>query len=370
MVAGLRVLARSAVLALGLATAAEAEPPAERPALSFSDLPGWAGDDHAAALAAYRRTCRRNSPVCRAAGRAAAKGGEEPRLFFESRFRPVEVSASGFLTGYFEPEVPGSLESAGAGSMPLLARPAGLVMKPKRSPKGWPEGLVAARRTAKGFEPLPDREGIETGALGMEARPLVYVDPVDAFMIQVQGSARIRLADGRVLRVGYDGKNGHPYTAIGKVLAEKLDVPPAGMTADRLWSWLKAHPDEAPAIMRANRSFVFFKPIRTDGSQGPVGGADIPLTAGRSLAVDRRAWPYGTLVWLEGELPRPEGGAAPLRRLTVAQDTGTAIVGRARGDLFFGSGARAGAEASLVRTPVRWIVLREKLPAPARRRGR
>lgn len=342
--------------------------PGERPALSFTDLPGWAGDEHVSALTAYRRTCGRRSRICNAARRAAQKGGDAPRLFFETWFTPVEVSAAGFLTGYFEPEVPGSFEPTPAYPAPLLARPAGLIMKPKRSPRGWPADVIAARRTARGYEALPDREGIETGALGREARPLVHVDPVDAFMIQVQGSARIRFSDGRVLRVGYDGKNGYPYTAIGKVLAERQGIPPAEMTADRLWAWLKAHPDEAPAIMRANRSFVFFKLTKTEESQGPVGGADVVLEAGRSLAVDRKAWAYGTPVWLAGEIPRPEGGTAPLRRLTIAQDTGTAIVGEARGDLFFGSGARAGAEASLVRSPVRWFVLREKRPPAAARR--
>ena len=331
-----------AVLALlGWLACAPAAGAAEK-APSFADLPGWAGDDHAAALAAFLRTCRGGRALCAAARAARDAGGAAPRLFFESWFEPAQEQ-QGFLTGYFEPEVPGSLTPDAAHPTPLLTRPASLAG-------------------------LPDREAIEAGALGAAARPLVYLDPVDAFMVHVQGSARIRLGDGRVLRVGFDGKNGHPYTAIGKVLAEREGLPPSEVTADRLWAWLKAHPGKAPEIMRANHSYIFFKRVGTEAALGPVGGAGVPLTAGRSLAVDRRARPYGTLVWLEGELPQPEGGTAPLRRLAVAQDTGTAIVGPARGDLFFGSGERAGAAASLVRHPVRWVVLREKPQAKRARR--
>lgn len=353
-----------------LVTAAEAAPEA-RPPLAFSDLPGWAADDHASALLAYRRTCRRGTRICTAGKRALEKGAGAPRKFFETWFRPVEVSPAGFLTGYFEPEVPASDAPSPDHPVPLRARPTGLVMKPEPEPKGWPEGLLAARRTETGYEAFPDRQGIETGALGDDARPLAYVDPVDGFMIQVQGSARLRFADGRILRVGYDGKNGYPYTAIGKTLATQEGIPPSEMTADKLWAWLKANPDKAPAIMRTNRSFVFFKLMTTEPNQGPVGAAGISLEAGRSLAVDHRRWPYGTPIWLEAELPRPEGGTAQLRRLTIAQDTGAAIIGEARGDLFVGSGDRAGAEASLFRHPVRWVVLRETpRPRPGRRAGR
>ena len=280
------------------------------------------------------------------------------------------MAASGFLTGYFEPEVPGSLAPSTIHSAALLARPASLVNAPHPPPPGWPEGASAARRLATGLAPMPDRAAIEAGALGAEARPLVYLDPVDAFMVHVQGSARIRLGDGTVLRVGFDGKNGQPYTAIGKVLAERENLRPAEVTADRLWAWLKAHPDEAPAVMRANRSFIFFKIVGGDAREGPVGAAGVPLSAGRSLAVDHRLLAYGTPVWLDGELPGQDGAATPWRRLVVAQDTGTAIVGPARGDLFLGSGDRAGAEAARLRHRVGWVVLRPKRSVARRGRRR
>lgn len=288
--------------------------------------------------------------------------GTVARSFFERWFEPVEVSARGFLTGYYEPELTGSLRPDGLFRTPLLARPSDLVAQPASDlPPGWPPGMTAARRTASGYEPLPDRAAIEDGALGEAARPLVYLaDPVDAFMVHVQGSARIRLADGGTVRVGFDGRNGHPYTAIARVLAEQEGLKPAEMTADRLVAWLRAHPDRAPEIMRANRSYIFFRQVEGAPNDGPVGAAGVPLTAGRSLAVDRTAWPYGTPIWLDGELPQPDGSSETLQRLVVAQDTGAAIVGTARGDLFFGSGAEAGARASLTRHPVRWVFLRPR----------
>lgn len=359
-----------ALLACGLAVGLAAGPAQAGPARAdpaVAALDGWSTDDHRAALKAFAAGCRQapSDATCRAALRITPADGAAARLFFETRFEPVPVDDRGFLTAYFEPEFAGSLRPDTTYRYPLLGRPRNLVVIERGPrPEGWPDGMTAALRTPAGLAALPDRAAIEDGALGPSAAPIVYLaDPVDAFNVQVQGSARIRLPGGRAIRVGFDGRNGHPYTAIARVLAEQEGMRPADLTADRLWAWLKAHPDRAPAIMRANRSFIFFRrlPERTGG---PVGAAGIPLTPGRSLAVDRGAWPYGTLVWLEGELPQPGGGRVPLRRLLVAQDTGAAIVGRARGDLFVGSGEAAGRLAGLVRDPVRWVVLR---PKPAAR---
>ena len=362
-------LAALVLLAAPTAIAQERALPANFTLLSFGDLPGWSDDDHAAALRAYHRGCKPTALLCREAAQALGRKGTAPRAFLEARFDPVEIQDPGFLTGYFEPEVQGSLNPTPAHPTPLLAPPLGLALKPVTTPAGWPEGMAAARRTATGFAAMPDRGEIETGGLGREARALVYVDPVDAFMIHVQGSARIRLDGGEVIRVGFAGRNGHPYTAIGKVLAEREGLPPAEVTADKLWAWLRAHPDKAPALMRENRSYIFFRRLAARADEGPTGAAGVPLTAGRSLAIDRTKWPFGALVWLDGTLPRPGGGSEPLRRLVVGQDTGTAIVGRTRGDLFVGSGPEAGATAALLRHPVRWIVLRPK-PDPAARRLR
>jgi membrane-bound lytic murein transglycosylase A len=349
-------------------------------ALSFADLPGWESDDHAAALRAFGRTCEpilagKLEPVAsnpdnlRSACRTARDVPAEPdkaRRFFERSFEPVEVvpaSGAGFLTGYFEPEVEGSLEPSAAFPTPLLARPDDLVsFAPGEGGPGLDPRLAAARRTSAGLEPYPDRAAIESGALGARARPVAFVrDPVELFIIQVQGSARLRLPDGSTLRVAYDGRNGHPYTSIGRILVERRHVPLAEMNLERLTSWLRDNPAEAAEIMRRNRSYVFFR--RADEiapGDGPIGGAGIPLTPMRSLAVDRSIWSYGLPVWLEGELPRAGEGAEPLRRLMIAQDTGTAIVGPARGDFFFGSGPEAGTRAGLLRHPVRFVVLRPR----------
>jgi membrane-bound lytic murein transglycosylase A len=349
--------------------------------VAFDDLPGWTSDDHAAAFAAFQRSCDaifRDDPalrpaepgsqhlraICGKAATLAPSGAEDTRRFFEQSFAAFEVipdTGRGFLTGYFEPEYDGALEPSAAFPTPLLARPDDLVtIAQGETLPGVAPGLQAARRTeAGGYEAYPDRAAIETGALGDRARPIAWVrEPGQAFIIQVQGSARLRLPDGRTLRVAYAGRNGHPYTSIGRILVEEGRMRKDEMTLARLMGWLAANPDEARDLMRRNRSFVFFRAAdELDHADGPIGGAGHPLVAGRSLAIDRNVWSYGLPIWLEGELPLTLTTSEPLRRLMVAQDTGSAIVGPARGDFYFGSGAEAGVRAGLLRHPVRFIVL-------------
>jgi membrane-bound lytic murein transglycosylase A len=275
------------------------------------------------------------------------------------------ASGRGFLTGYFEPEYPGSLTRTAEFPVPLLARPEDLVTVAQGDVlPGLEPGLQAARRTASGFSPYPDRAAIEDGTLGELARPIAFVrDAVEAFVIHVQGSARIRLADGRIVRVAYAGRNGRPYTSIGRILVDRSHMLLADMSLERLMGWIRAHPEEGREIMRQNRSYIFFRIADELGaSDGPIGGAGIPLTAGRSLAVDRAIWSYGLPFWLEGELPLSAGGSEPLRRLMIAQDTGTAIIGPARGDFYFGSGPEAGTHAGLLRHDTRFVVLSPKPP--------
>jgi membrane-bound lytic murein transglycosylase A len=352
--------------------------------VAFADLAGWTQDDHAAAFAAFLRSCEAVAAGRPALRPAAATGddlravcaaalespGVDARAFFERRFEPFRIvppSGQGFLTGYFEPEYEGSLTPDAAYPVPLIARPADLVTIPQgESLPGVEAGLQAARRAAAGYEPYPDRAAIEDGALGALAEPVAYLrDPVDALVIHVQGSARIRLPDGRIARVAYDGRNGHPFTAVGRLIVEAGHVPLEEMNLARMTDWLKAHPLEARALMRRNRSYIFFRLApELDPREGPIGGAGLPLTPGRSLAIDRRLWSYGLPFWLEGRLPRPDGGFEPLARLMIAQDTGSAIVGPARGDFFFGSGPDAGTRAGLVRHPTGFVVLRPKRSLP------
>jgi membrane-bound lytic murein transglycosylase A len=304
----------------------------------------------------------------RACTAALGPTGPEPgdgvaaRRFFEEAFAPFEVvppAGRGFLTGYFEPEYEGSLTPSDTFPVPLLARPGDLVTVPQGESLPGLDGLQVGRRTADGHEPYPDRAAIEDGALGGLAQPVVYLrDAVDAFVVHVQGSARIRLPDGRTVRVAYAGRNGYPFTAPGRVIVERGHVPLAEMNLERLTAWLRANPEEGREIMRLNRSYIFFRLAdELSSNDGPIGGAGVPLTAGRSLAVDRSLWSYGLPVWLEGEIPGADGAPEPLARLMVAQDTGTAIVGPARGDFFVGSGLEAGSRAGRMRHPVRFVVL-------------
>lgn len=390
-VAGLTAQAAGPAWAAEPAWAAGSEPEtiggARLDRRAFSDLPGWTADDHLAALRTFGRSCAALTAEVEGGLQAAcarrptvAETPEDARAFFETWFEPFEVvpaAGQGFLTGYFEPEYEGSLEPAPGFAAALLARPDDLVPVPagktlpgldpgRLDPELWAAGRAAVRPTPDGFEPYPDRAAIEDGAISARTRAIAYLrEPAEAFIVQVQGSARLRLADGRVVRVAYDGRNGHRYTSVGKLLVEGGQIPRAEMSLERLMAWLKANPEPARDLMRQNRSFVFFRVARElDPSDGPVGGAGHPLTPGRSLAVDRTLWSYGLPVWLEGKLPTAGGGTEPLRRLMVAQDTGGAILGPARADFFFGTGPEAGTLAGLLGHPVRFVVLRPRALSP------
>jgi len=349
-------------------------------ALSFEDLDSWANDDHAAAFGAFLRSCsvldgrapelrpaqapeRHLAAVCRAALKNPNLSRPEARRFFEAHFQPFAVvphSGQGFLTGYYEPEFRGSRTPDSRYRVPLLARPDDLVTIPQgETLPGIDKGLQAARRTEKGYEPYPDRAAIEDGALGSLAKPLVYLrEPGEAFIIHVQGSSRIRLTDGSVMRLAYAGRNGRPYTSIGRLLVQRGEMDLETMTLARLMEWLKDNPGPARELMRQNQSYIFFREAdELAPEDGPIGGAGFPLVPGRSLAVDRQLWAYGLPFWLEGRLPLTLERSEPLRRLMIAHDTGSAILGPARGDFFFGSGEEAGIRAGLLRHATRFVVL-------------
>ncbi len=337
--------------------------------LGFESLAGWNDDDHLAALRAFERSARTlaggresarpaqpASPeliaTARAALRATVAAERDARLFFETQFRPFRIvpeQGAAFLTGYYEPRVPGSMVETDEFRWPILARPADLVtFAPDAAPSGFPEGVSGARRLGDGSHvPYADRAQIEAERLD----PIVWVqDAVEAFLIQVQGSAQVEFPDGRRARLAYDGRNGLPYTSIGRILIDTGEIAESAMSLSSLKAWLRIDGERGLKLMRRNRSFVFFKLVDDfDPRLGPVAGAGVALTALRSIAVDRTIWAYGLPFWIDAELPWADETARAFRRLMIAQDTGSAIVGPARADLFFGSGEAAGARAGAIR---------------------
>ncbi|WP_293867925.1 MltA domain-containing protein [uncultured Alsobacter sp.] len=348
----------------------------------FRDLPGWDADDHAAAFTVFRGGCetllgtdpvlRPGLPppagllkICREA-LAEPPVGADSRSWFEARFKAWRVKpaeGSPFLTGYYEPEIAGSTTRSEAFPIPALGRPDDLVtLRPGEAPAGLDPTLQAARRTPEGLRPYPDRAAIEDGALDGKGLELLWLpDRVELFLAQVQGSARVVLPDGGVRRLVYAGRNGWPYTSIGRVIVAEGHMDLETMTLAKLKAWLRAHPDDARRIMRLNRSYIFFALGEgMDPAAGPIGAASVPLTPWRSIAVDRTLWSYGLPVWLDLDLPTPGGSTRSFRALTVAQDTGSAILGPARADLFCGWGEEAGVVAGQVRHRPGFVVL---LPA-------
>ena len=356
-------------------------PPRLEP-LDFDSLAGFDDDDHLAAFRCFARSARTlvepgprgraarpASPALIAAARAAldsdVAGGAAARRFFATQFRPFRIkpepAGGGFLTGYYEPCVMGSLAATDAFRWPILARPPDLVtFAPGEAPADFPEGVSGARRRGDGsLLPYDDREAIERE----RRNPIVWVrDAVEAFLIHVQGSAQIAFPDGAHARLAYDGRNGLPYTSIGRILIETGEIDERAMSLAKLKAWLReaglGEGERGLELMRRNRSFVFFRLVEDfDPRLGPIAGAGVALTPLRSIAVDRALWSYGLPFWIEADLPWEEAAASPFRRLVIAQDTGSAIVGPARADIFFGSGDAAGARAGAIRHEGAFAVL-------------
>jgi membrane-bound lytic murein transglycosylase A len=347
---------------------------------------GWRDDDHAAAFRAFRAGApliAAAAPKTRALGidgfrlqhvariALAADGviaRDTARAFFERHFAPYRIAAKGFVTGYYEPEVAASRTRTESYVVPLYRRPHDLVDVPDADrPAGWDPDIRFARKTEDGLRPFFDRAAIEGGALAGRGIELAWLEsPVDAFFIHVQGSARLRLAEGGTMRIGFDGKSGHAYTSIGRLAVERGLLALANADKDGLEAWLKAHPGEGQALMRTNRSFIFFRETDLAEAEGPMGAASVPLTPFRSLAVDRTLHTFHAPVFVDAPaLDDPQRGDSPFRRLMIAQDTGSAIVGAARGDIFFGSGASAGSRAGRVRHDATMIVLAPAIDATA-----
>jgi membrane-bound lytic murein transglycosylase A len=345
---------------------------------SFGDLAGFDDDDCREAFACFLVSCRAPRDVPRsgrppsaslqatfAAARAVdANDPVRARAFFADHFMPHRVvvpEQRGFLTGYYQPRLRGSPRPSPRFPTPVLGRPDDLVtFRDGDRPPGLDPRLSGGSRLADGaVVPYPDRAAIEDAA----ASPVLWLeDPVELFMAQVQGGALVTLDDGAVVRLAYDGRNGQPYTSIGRLLIESGAIAEADMSLAKLKDWLRAnglepgHP--ARDLMRRNRSYVFFKVV-PDGGE-PVAGAGVPLTPLRSIAVDRTLWSYGLPFFIQAELRWKSPRREPFRRLMIAQDTGSAILGAARADIYFGSGDEAGVRAGDIRDEGDFFVLLPK----------
>lgn len=397
---GLRVLAVALALALSPAMSASTTASERRPGpggagltrVDLAALPGFGNDDHLGAFRVFLTSCRAIAgaqaalrpglpppdalvAVCRAALDAGVSTRADARAFFLSRFDAWEIApptGAGFLTGYYEPEVAAALTRSDSFPTPVLARPDDLVTFPQgHTPAPLDPALSAARRRVDGaLEPYPTRGEIEAGGLGEKARPIAFLaDPVEAFMIHVQGSARLSLPDGSTLRLVYDGRNGRPYVSVGRVLASEQGVDPEELVLEKLKARIRAMglaPGEPGlALLHRNPSFIFFRlDASAPADAGPIGAQGVRLSPLRSIAVDRTLWPYGLPFWIEADLPWSAATPEPFARLAIAQDTGSAILGPARADLFFGAGDEAGRRAGDIRHAGRFVVLWPKGDAP------
>lgn len=381
----------AAALALVLFTVAcespkkEAEEEAGAPdglrlrAAEFRELPGWESDTLAEALPALRRSCQRllTQPAERPLGPQGLAGRvgdwqapcshfdglstsdhESLRHVLESHFRPLAVldgeSADGLFTGYYEAELQGAFTRKPGYEVPLYGRPGDLVEVNLREFRADlpPERLVGRVEDGR-LEPYPARATLENGYLDGRSEEVIWVsDPVDAFFLHVQGSGVVQIDEGGEVRVGFAGSNGRPFYAIGRALIEEgvLERDKTSMQAIR--DWLRANPARAEELMHRNERFIFFRLLE---GPGPIGAQGVALTAGRSLAIDPEHLPLGAPLWLETSWPASD---QPLRRLMVAQDTGSAIKGVVRGDFFWGSGESALEQAGRMRQQGRyWLLL-------------
>ncbi|MEL7211258.1 MAG: MltA domain-containing protein [Pseudomonadota bacterium] len=303
-------------------------------ALEFSDLDGWADDDHSAAFDVFQNTCTDLKDPDWLSLCAVASQQKDARAFFELFFKPVLITDGNdpLFTGYYEPELSGSRTRSDRFAYPLYRLP------PEVTP---------------GTPWLTRKEIEESGTLANRDLEIVWIDnPVDKFFLQVQGSGRIRLAEGGLVRVGYAGKNGHEYSSIGQELIRRNVFEPHEVSAQVIRNWVTQNPEDGRALLQHNASYVFFREVSdVPADQGPLGAMNRSITAGRSIAVDPGIVPLGAPVWIEKE------GFDPMRRLMVAQDTGSAIKGAQRADVFYGTGDEAGRRAGRVRDPGRMVVL-------------
>jgi membrane-bound lytic murein transglycosylase A len=350
--------------------------------LTWSEVAGWAEDDHLAAYRTFRASCK---PIaaqhampaeskalgislrdpCRIAKGLELSAGARAKAFFEQHFLPLRISrlgeGEGFVTGYYEPVIDGSLTQTDVYNVPVYRRPSNLFVRGAgQSSNGLPNKVQVFRKLGRRkLVPYYDRAEIEDGAVAGRGLEICWLkNQTDLLFAQIQGSARIRLENGSTLRINYDAHNGYPYTPVGRILIDRGIIPKEQMSMQKIREWMEQNPDGAKELRRQNRSYVFFREVQLSDREEAVGAQGVPLTPGRSIAVDKSLHVYGTPFFIEGELPiESEQSKTPFRRLMIAQDTGSAIVGPARADLYFGAGADAGKVSGRLRHNVRFVML-------------
>lgn len=358
--------------------------------IEFQQIPGWDSADKTDSLMAFVRSCAQMKEDNRAFSKMPKFGGTyqdwqtvcqqseiliktkpdaaQVTRFFQDQFVPLQVidpdRKEGLFTGYFEPVVKGSLSRSSEFPVPVYKRPDDLVVfsKFQEQQSGLRYGRLVSNKPTVYFT----RREIEKGLFEGKNLELVWFKNLaDAFFMQVQGSGRVELPDGRELRLAYAGKTGLPYTAIGGVLVNDGELEKATLSMQTIQKWISDNPSKAKELMWKNKSFVFFRQLpKTDPKLGPVGAQHVNLTPNTSLAIDRRYWAFGTPIWLDTKISL--GNSKDLqtwRSLLVAQDTGSAIRGYARGDVFWGSGDEAGIIAGQMKAAGQMTVLLPKLLA-------
>lgn len=347
--------------------------PAAKPlqAARWSDLPGWAEDDLTAAWPAFLQSCRGLASraqwllwraACDEAKGLAASDNAALRAFFEARFEPYlltnpDATTSGMVTGYYEPLLRGSRTQSPTYAQAVLGVPPDLLTIDLSAVAPDLKNLrLRGRLQGNKVVPYYSRAEIVKRENEYADRVLLWVDDaVELFFLQIQGSGRVRLPDGQLVRIGYADQNGHPYQSVGRELIERGELKPEQASMQGIQAWARANPARLNELLNTNPSYVFFREVPAHGDEGPQGALGVPLTPERSIAVDARHLPLGAPVFLATTQPN---STTPLRRLMLAQDTGGAIRGVVRADFFWGFGDDAGNLAGRMRQQGQmWVLL-------------
>jgi len=354
----------------------------------FRELEGWEDDDPSSLFPVMRRclahirdlkpyktgslgvTADELATVFAAAADRSPKTPAEARAFFEEAFQPLRIVRSdgnaGFVTAFYEPEVEVSETPSDAFRFPFYRRPDDLIdIDDSNRPEGFDPAYAFGRQTKEGIGYYPRREAIDKGYLAGKGLEIAWAkSKVDVFFAHVQGAARLVYPDGRIQRITYAAKAGHPFTGIGRYLVDIGEIPLAEISMQSIRAWLAAHPERGDQVLWQNRSYIFFREAPVEElALGPVAAAKVPLEAMRSLAVDRLIHTFSSPFFIRSETLTHLTGGKPFARLMMALDTGTAIVGPARGDIFTGSGFEAGELAGNVRNDADFVILIPKAAA-------